>query len=370
MDESSLLVADGRLLDLHPAVTTRFRHIVRADVDSETQRDLLDRVRGSFGRLSGELSAVVGIGGGSVMDAAKLTRLLLTSDSAFRAMRSNAERLGVVLLPTASCDGAPPLVLVPTTLGTGSEASSVACLDDGGSRLLVAGTAMRADYAILDPELTRSLPVATVFEGAAEILLRVLGVWTGSRPADLQDAVAEDLVRGVCRTVRSAAAGSFDDRHRLRLAVASAETHRGWALVGRNPYGAKHWYLANELAAASGHRKVPVTFQVLPAIWRRAMDGDSRFGDRQRLERIWAVVAEELSLSSEPVRGCREWASAWRVPEAPFSSAEATLAARRCAALWAGDRPALRGIGEADIAEVYAEASEAANDDVPMMARR
>ncbi|WP_424937727.1 MULTISPECIES: iron-containing alcohol dehydrogenase [Bacteria] len=370
VDKRSLIIADGRLLDLHPLLTSRFRHVVRADVEKETQEGLLERARGSIERSAEAPSAVVGIGGGSVMDAAKLTRLLLRGDSGFQSMRRSAGRLGVALLPPTSGADVPPLILVPTTLGTGSEASSVACLDGGGSRLLVAGAAMKADFAVLDPELTRSLPAAAILEGAAEILLRVLGVWAGSRRAELQDAVATDLVRTVCRTVRDAAAGPFDDRHRLRLAVASADTHRGWALVGRNPYGAKHWYLANELSAASGHRKVPVTFRLLPGIWRRATEGDARFGDGQRLVRIWRVVAEELSLPSEPVQGCREWASAWGVPEPPFSPADAAVAARRCAALWGGDRPALRGLWETDIAEVYAEASEGANDDVPMTVRR
>ena len=87
----------------------------------ETALDLTDFARGqAFG-------AVVGVGGGSAMDMAKLAAALATNAGGVK------DYLGVVTFPKAPL----PLALVPTTAGTGAEATSVSMLSIEGRKSIV-----------------------------------------------------------------------------------------------------------------------------------------------------------------------------------------------------------------------------------------
>src|SRR4051812_36971266 len=94
-------------------------------------------------------TSVVGFGGGSPMDVAKLAAYLLGSDDDLDAIWGVGKALGTRL----------PLALVPTTAGTGSEATGVSVITIGGSvKNAVNSPALNADWALLDPELTVGLP--------------------------------------------------------------------------------------------------------------------------------------------------------------------------------------------------------------------
>jgi len=364
---NGLVLIDANVHERHPSLSSRARHVMVFDPRQESQRELLARahaeVRREIRSPEGDTAAsgsnvggIIAIGGGSVMDAAKLLRLLLVSAASFRSVCHAAESFGVSIVPEGWTRSATALVMIPTTLGTGSEASAVACLHGEGalpSRRLVTGGVMRADTVVLDAGLTRSLPDRSVREGAAEILLRILGAYIGSPPRDIPDRAAEELAARVATHAERGVRLGFDDRIREALAVASAETHTGWALVGRDPFAAKHWYLANELSSAASLGKVPVTLGLLPEIWRRIFDGDSRLGDVSRLRRLWRIVAEALTLPQDPVRGAAEWASAWGLSPPPVSRDAIAKAARGCFEVWGGERPALCGLSEADVLAIY-----------------
>jgi NADP-dependent alcohol dehydrogenase len=362
---NGLILVDRNVHAQHPSLSSRARHVIVFDPRHESQPEILERahaeIRRQIGRGGEDTSAsvvdgIVGIGGGSVMDAAKLLRLLLLSAASFRSACHAAESFGVSIVPEGWTRGAPKLALIPTTLGTGSEASAVACLHGEGpapARRLVTGRVMRADTVVLDPGLTRSLPDRTVREGAAEILLRILGAYIGSPERDVPDRAAEELAARVAALAETGVRRGFDDRIREALAVASAETHTGWALVGRDPFAAKHWYLANELSSAAQLGKVPVTLGLLPEIWRRIVDGDSRLGDASRLRRLWRIVSQALSLTEDPACGAEEWVSDWGLAPPLVSRDAIARAARGCFEVWGGERPALRGLGEADVLSIY-----------------
>jgi alcohol dehydrogenase class IV len=100
--------------------------------------------------IAARADAVVGLGGGSVMDAAKVAALCAGRGGAPRDY-IGVRKAGGTGLPT---------VLVPTTAGTGSEATFVAILSDPstGNKVGVVDPAILADVAIVDPSLTDSLP--------------------------------------------------------------------------------------------------------------------------------------------------------------------------------------------------------------------
>ncbi len=97
-------------------------------------------------------TGVIGFGGGSSMDVAKLAALLAGSgediDEAWGVANAKGPRL--------------PLVLIPTTAGTGSEATPVSIITVGGEEKRgVSSPIILPDIAVLDPALTLGLPAAT-----------------------------------------------------------------------------------------------------------------------------------------------------------------------------------------------------------------
>lgn len=101
------------------------------------------------GRDAGTL-LVVGMGGGSALDIAKMTALCLTEGHGPKHYA-----LGANPIPNKLCD----LVQVPTTAGTGSEANGTAIFaDDAGGKLWAYSPAMKPKLAILDAALLDTLP--------------------------------------------------------------------------------------------------------------------------------------------------------------------------------------------------------------------
>ena len=98
-----------------------------------------------------DVTGVVGFGGGSSLDVAKLVALLIGSGEALDAAWGVANAKGPRL----------PLVLVPTTAGTGSEVTPVSIITvDGDEKRGVSSPIILPDVAVLDPEPTLGLPPA------------------------------------------------------------------------------------------------------------------------------------------------------------------------------------------------------------------
>lgn len=99
---------------------------------------------------------VIGMGGGSIMDQAKVASALAKTKNEVK------DCIGVNKVP----DRTLPLVLIPTTAGTGAETSKNAILLEGNKKLVIISPNILTDIAILDPVITVSLPPSpTAFTG-------------------------------------------------------------------------------------------------------------------------------------------------------------------------------------------------------------
>jgi len=97
-------------------------------------------------------TGVIGFGGGSSMDVAKLSALILGSNENLEEAWGVANAKGPRL----------PLVLIPTTAGTGSEVTPISIITVGEEEKKgVSSSLILPDLAILDPELTLGLPAST-----------------------------------------------------------------------------------------------------------------------------------------------------------------------------------------------------------------
>ncbi|MEO6579808.1 MAG: iron-containing alcohol dehydrogenase [Sphingomicrobium sp.] len=138
------------------------------------------------GREAGATS-VVGIGGGSPMDVAKLAAYLLGSGDDLDLIWGVEVAVGQKL----------PLVLVPTTAGTGSEATPISVITvEGGTKLAVNARAITADIAILDPTLTTGLPRHVTAATGIDAIVHAVEAYTSARLKNpLSDALAREALR-------------------------------------------------------------------------------------------------------------------------------------------------------------------------------
>ncbi|MEW1660647.1 daptide-type RiPP biosynthesis dehydogenase [Streptomyces sp. NPDC093707] len=308
-------------------------------------------------------TAVVGLGGGSVLDLVKLASAASLDPRILPVLRSRANRGGLIVLPDAGWVAprlrSMTLVCIPTTVGTGVEVSSVACLPTPFGKRLVTGDQLRPDLAVLDSAHTATLPPELLREGVLEALMRVLGTAVGSSAGHRRaDGEAAGLVAELVSLGEELVGRKGDAAVRLAVAQSSAATHTGWSLVGRPPFAARHWYLANELSTVLGVRKMTATAAVVPAVWERICAGDDRLGNAERQRVAWSWVrAAAPRLPDEPVLGIRALLRNWAVG-APLSAtdAELDLAAQRAHTSWGGRLPMLAGLSFEEIRSLYTQA--------------
>jgi alcohol dehydrogenase class IV len=133
------------------------------------------------------VDVVVGIGGGSVLDAAKaIAGLLRTSTS----VREHLEGVGS---PLPYPGPAVPLVAVPTTAGTGSEATRNAVLSErgpGGFKRSFRDEQLVAADAIVDPDLLAGASPDRIAANGMDALTQLLESWVSVRASPVTDALA------------------------------------------------------------------------------------------------------------------------------------------------------------------------------------
>ena len=154
---------------------------VEADPSKETLLAAAER-----GRSAG-VASVVGFGGGSPMDVAKLAGYLLGSGDALD------EIWGVGLAKGPRL----PLALVPTTAGTGSEATPISVITcAGGVKMAVNSAPLIADWAVLDATLTLGLPKAVTAATGIDAIVHAVEAYTSARLKNpLSDALAREALR-------------------------------------------------------------------------------------------------------------------------------------------------------------------------------
>jgi len=192
-ERRALLVTDPGLVKsglIEPAVESLIQQGFAVTVFSEVMPDppeqtLLDCVEA--GRRAGA-ELIIGLGGGSSLDVAKLAAVLLQTSQPLRELYGIGKVAG----------GRRPLALIPTTAGTGSEVTNIAILTTPeNTKMGVVAPQLYADYVLLDAELTIGLPPIHTAATGIDAMVHAIEAYTGRHLKNpLSDALArEALVR-------------------------------------------------------------------------------------------------------------------------------------------------------------------------------
>ena len=160
-------------------------------VPPEPPIDVVDALAAQI--VASGADAVIALGGGSVMDAAKVASLCARHGKAAREFVGIGQAGGRGL----------PTVLIPTTAGTGSEATFVAILTDPATnnKVGVLDPCLLADLAIVDPALTDGLPAHVTAAAGMDALVHAIEAFIGKNATPLARGLALEAARRIGRAL-------------------------------------------------------------------------------------------------------------------------------------------------------------------------
>jgi alcohol dehydrogenase len=220
-----------------------------------------------MGRKEG-VEALIGYGGGSSLDIAKVAAVMLTNEGDL------AQFFGIDLIPHPGL----PVILIPTTAGTGSEVTPIAILSDTREKLKkgIVSPYLFPEVALLDPQLTVGLPpTVTAFTGL-DALVHAIESYTSVNAFDLTDHLAFRAIELISDNLRTAYARGEDLEARSKMLEGSLLAGIAFANAGVTAVHAFAYPIGGEFHVAHGL----ANSIMLPAVMRFNLLGNlAKFAD-------------------------------------------------------------------------------------------
>lgn len=139
---------------------------------------------------------IIAVGGGSVMDIAKLASVLASDTCTVRDLLDNPGLAGKCM----------PLLMIPTTAGTGSEATpnSIVAVPEKELKVGIVNDAMIADYVILDGEMIKNLPAKIAASTGVDALAHAIECYTSRKANPFSDTFALEALDRILNNIERA----------------------------------------------------------------------------------------------------------------------------------------------------------------------
>ncbi len=232
-----------------------------------------------LGRKEG-VEALIGFGGGSSLDIAKVAAVLLTNEEDL------TQFFGIDLIPNPGL----PVILIPTTAGTGSEVTPIAILSDTREKLKkgIVSPHLFPEVALLDPQLTVGLPPVVTALTGLDALIHAIESYTSVNAFDLTDHLAFRAMELLFDNIRTAYARGEDLEARSRMLEGSLLAGIAFANAGVTAVHAFAYPLGGEFHVAHGL----ANSVMLPHVMRFNLLGNlPKFAD----------IGSALGLDTEPL---------------------------------------------------------------------
>jgi alcohol dehydrogenase class IV len=212
----TLIVTDQRLRESETIESFR-AELKDASIFSEVQPDPTDRNvwAGLECLRSCDAEAIVAVGGGSVMDAAKIIAVAATNSEPLAAFQ------GYYRIPKRGL----PLIAIPTTAGTGSEATKVAVITDTGRqvKMMIYDPKILPRVAIVDYELSLTMPAALTAYVGVDTLVHGIEAYVSKKANGMTDPLALSCIRLASRHLRTAQQEPENRTAREAMALAACQ---------------------------------------------------------------------------------------------------------------------------------------------------
>jgi alcohol dehydrogenase class IV len=267
---------------------------IKADVFSDTIPEPTDTVieAGVRAFAKAKYDCLIGFGGGSPIDTAKAIAVLASGGGKMRDYK----------VPVAADRGAVPVIAIPTTAGTGSECTRFTVITDTerDEKMLINGLGCLPLAAIVDYELTLTVPPRTTADTGVDSFTHALEAFVSKRANPFSDALALAAMDLIGKHIRAAYAEP--DNHAAREAMMIGATQAGLAFSNSSvalvhgmsrPIGA-HFHVPHGLSNA----------MLLPAITRFSIHcAEARYAQSARRSGFATETDSDATAATKLVGG-------------------------------------------------------------------
>jgi alcohol dehydrogenase len=157
---------------------------------------------------------IIAVGGGSVIDSAKGMNIVISENTTDIIQFAGHDRIK---------NFQQPLIVIPTTSGTGSEVTLVAVVADKekDKKMLFTSTKLLPSVAIIDPRMTLSLPPKLTAATGIDALTHAVEAFSCLQKNPVSDAYAFSAIKSVSENLINVVKNGNDEQGRFELAVAS-----------------------------------------------------------------------------------------------------------------------------------------------------
>lgn len=214
------LIVTGPHIGKSPMMDTLKKNLAGEGISSV----IFDRITGEPGLrmiadgtaayLTGSCDFVIGLGGGSPLDAAKAISYMCVSTGKLTDYRGQVPEKEI-----------PPVAAIPTTAGTGSEVTKFTIITDEEKnvKMLLKGDCLIPRIAIVDPAFTADMPKSITAATGLDALTHAVEAYTSARATPLTDALAISAVKRIMKYLPAAYSRGCDAKAREEMSVASLE---------------------------------------------------------------------------------------------------------------------------------------------------
>ncbi|CCY36490.1 alcohol dehydrogenase (NADP(+)) [Alistipes sp. CAG:831] len=222
---------------------------------------------------------ILAVGGGSVIDCCKIVSAQARTDGDIWDMMYEEHRLPTEFVPTGA---------VVTASGTGAEQNNGAVITNTEKKLKQPLVGSYHSFAILDSDLTRTVPMKQVISGAFDTLSHCMETYMGRPLGDnLSDEINEAVMRNVIRNLRALIADPDDDFARGELMWDSALAENGLLKLGKQTDFQCHM-LEHAVGAYTDCNHGQGLAVIHPALYRHLLaEGKEKLA--RMGERVWGV---------------------------------------------------------------------------------
>lgn len=274
---------------------------ISTEIKPEPTEENIEDVFQTF--LKGEHEAVIGIGGGSVLDAAKILAVLKTNDQPI------SDLVGTNLVKKRGV----PTILIPTTSGTGSEVTpnAIVTFPEKELKIGMVSPYLLPDLVILDPSLTLKLPKAITAATGMDAFTHALESYISNKANPFSDMFALESMRLISGSIQEAY--HHGDNMTAREDMLVGAMYGGMALTsaGTAAVHAMAYPLGGKFKISHG----VANSMLLPHV--TAFNADHI---KDRLEDIARVIGIEEkgskhTLAEQVIRQVEEWTADLHIPQ-------------------------------------------------------
>lgn len=247
---------------------------------------------------------LLGIGGGSSLDIAKVAAILVTNADPVTSY------FGIDLVPQPGV----PMILIPTTAGTGSEVTPIAILSDHHEKLKkgVVSPFLFPDCALLDPELTLGLSPEVTAATGMDALIHALESYTSKNATPMTDMLACQALDLLFNNIREAYAEGGNLKARANMLEGSLLAGMAFANAGVTAVHAFAYPIGAEFHIPHG---IANTIMLLPVMQFNLLGNLDKFANLAKVFGQEITGLSKRKAAQMAVEAMQELAADLNVPQ-------------------------------------------------------